>query len=177
MQGIADICETHDFAALGLELHLYGDGPERARIAERIAGDPGCGIVLHTPVPLAEMSAVMSGYDAALVPLRRSLTGAVPSKLFAAVASGLPVVFCGGGEGAKLVEQHRLGWSIPPGDPNALREALQQLAALSTEDLRALQERCSAAASRVFSKPVQDAAFLRFLAKTLSPGSGVAPHR
>ena len=112
----------------------------------------------------------MARHDVALVPLRRSLKGAVPSKLFAAVCAGLPVIFCGGGEGARLVEELGLGWSVPPGDAAALDEALGELAALSADDFAAMQERCRGAAAGPFSKATQDAAFLKFLQAIPSPG-------
>lgn len=168
VQGIADICEAHDFAALGIELHLYGDGPERGRIAERIAEHPACGITLHKPVPLDGLPALLAGFDGALVPLRTPLTGAVPSKLFTAVAAGLPVIFCGGGEGARVVDEHGLGWVSAPGDEGGLDHALRQFSAQPMDDARAMKLRCHDATRTTFSKPAQDAAFLKFLAEVLA---------
>lgn len=167
VQGVGNICEAHDFASLGIELHLYGDGPERGRIAEHIAEHPACGITLHKPVPLGELPALFTGFDAALVPLRTVLTGAVPSKLFTAISAGLPVVFCGGGEGAHIVRDHSLGWVSAPGDKGGLESVLRQFSTQPADDLAAMKQRCHDASQTLFSKPAQDVAFLKFLSDVL----------
>lgn len=168
VQGIADICEAHEFAALGIELHIYGDGPERGRIAEYVAEHPACGITLHKPVPLDALPALLTGFDAALVPLRTPLTGAVPSKLFTAISAGLPVLFCGGGEGEGIVQQHGLGWVSTPGDRAALENILRGFSGASAADHAAMKQHCHTAAATVFSKQEQDAGFLKFLSAVLA---------
>jgi glycosyltransferase involved in cell wall biosynthesis len=64
-----------------------------------------------------------------VVPLREHLPGAVPSKLYEAMASGKPVVLVAAGEPAAMVRQHEAGIVVPPGDVPALAAALQRLAA------------------------------------------------
>ncbi len=178
VQGIAGICAQHDFAALGLTLSLYGDGPERTRIQEIIGAAPGRGVTLHDPVPLSSLPALLHGFDAALVPLTRALTGAVPSKLFTAVGAGLPVIFCGGGEGARIVELHGLGWVSSPGSQDGLRTSLYNLSTQTAEEHAAMRRRCAEAAQTIFSKEAQDTAFLQFLATVFSlPANGKTGHR
>ncbi len=162
VQGIAAIAAGTDFAALGLELHIYGDGPDRRAIAAFLQAHPGCGIFLHPAVPAAEMARLLPRYDAALVPLRRSIYGAIPSKLFAAVRAGVPVVFCSGGEGERIVRRHGLGWTAAPGDPASLLQALQALSTQSLEELALLRDHCTAAGEGPLSRSAQDGAFLSF---------------
>jgi len=163
VQGISDICDAVDFAAIGLELHLYGDGPEHARIASQISKHPHRGIFLHEQQAPADLADILNDYDSALVPLRVPLTGAVPSKLFSAVSAGLPVIFCGGREGERLVQEYSLGWTAPPGNIAALHDALRAVANSSSEEHQHLRLRCSEAARTVFSRTAQDVAFLQFL--------------
>ena len=109
------------------------------------------------------MSALLPQYDLALASLSRPIFGAVPSKLFAAVGAGLPLLFCGGGEGEKLVQQHSLGWTCPPGDTAALADLLTQVRSLPPADWAAKKEACRQAAGGVFSREGQDGAFLNFM--------------
>ena len=67
-----------------------------------------CGLASLLPIPL---------YD-----------GARPSKIFPILASGKPVLFVGKGETARLIEEARAGIVVAPGDPQALAEAVLQLA-------------------------------------------------
>jgi len=54
----------------------------------------------------------MSQYDFSLIPLRSYIFGAFPSKITAAVASAIPVLFLGEGEGAKVVSELNIGKSL-----------------------------------------------------------------
>ena len=67
-----------------------------------------CGLASLLPIPL---------YD-----------GARPSKIFPILASGKPVLFAGKGETARLIEDARAGIVVAPEDPQALAEAVLQLA-------------------------------------------------
>jgi glycosyltransferase involved in cell wall biosynthesis len=66
---------------------------------------------------------------AGLAVLRRLplFEGARPSKLFPIMASALPVLYSGAGEGARLVTGAGAGLAAPPEDPEALAQALLQL--------------------------------------------------
>jgi glycosyltransferase involved in cell wall biosynthesis len=54
--------------------------------------------------------------------------GARPSKIFPVLASGIPLLFVGRGEGADLVRQAQAGLVIDQGDPQALADAVLRLA-------------------------------------------------
>jgi len=49
------------------------------------------------------MPAILAAADVLLVPLLRYIPGAVPSKLYEAMASGRPVILIGEGEAASIV--------------------------------------------------------------------------
>lgn len=62
------------------------------------------------------------------MPLATALPGAVPSKLYEAMASGRPVVLAAAGEAAEIVRDVDAGVVVSPGDPPRLAEALRTLA-------------------------------------------------
>lgn len=169
VQGVLELCRSVDFAALNLELHLYGEGPDRPLLKEWLATAPGKGIVLHDPLPMARMQELLPQYHAALVPLRKYIRGAVPSKLYAALAAGIPVLFSGMGEGAGIIRNGGLGWVNEGGDYAALTDNLRQLAALSDDAYLQLRQHCRKEAGEAFHKDRQDHSFLSFLRRLL-PG-------
>jgi glycosyltransferase involved in cell wall biosynthesis len=61
------------------------------------------------------------------VTLKGQIPGAVPSKLYEAMASGCPVVLAAEGEAAEIVRQYEAGIVVKPGDTNALADALLRL--------------------------------------------------
>ena len=73
--------------------------------------------------------ALYEGVDAAVVPLRDLpiFRGALPTKLFEALAAGRPVIVAARGEAAELVEEAGAGVAVSPEDPRALAEAFVAL--------------------------------------------------
>src|SRR6185369_13795335 len=61
------------------------------------------------------------------VPVRKGIQ-AVPSKLFEAMASGVPVVLAAEGDVVELVESAGAGLAVEPGDVRGLARALEALA-------------------------------------------------
>ena len=104
-QDVLALCEQMDFEALNTEFHIYGVGNQKEEI--RSLNKPG--VIYHEPVSKGEIQQLMSVYDFSLVPLRTYIFGAFPSKITAAVASAVPVLFLGEGEGASLVNQLKIG--------------------------------------------------------------------
>jgi len=62
-----------------------------------------------------------------LVTLKGQIPGAVPSKLYEAMACGRPVILVAEGEAAEIVRQHEAGMVIEPGDTRALAQAFTVL--------------------------------------------------
>lgn len=76
----------------------------------------------------------MPGYwsvcDIALVHLRNDsvFASVIPSKIFEAMAVGLPVLYVGPrGQGSGIVDQHKAGLTVPAADPEAFSQALLRL--------------------------------------------------
>lgn len=113
----------------GLRFILVGDGPEKAALVKRARELGLSNVSFHDPILRDVMPRLLASADIALVPLRRSLKGAVPSKLYEAMASAVPVVLVSGGEASQIVRESNAGLAVRPGDASGLVEAIKKLAA------------------------------------------------
>jgi glycosyltransferase involved in cell wall biosynthesis len=169
-QGVLAICQAIDFAALNVSLDIYGEGAELPAIEAWIAKNKGCPVRLHKPISPAELTRILPGFHAMLVPLIAPIEGALPSKLFTAVQEGLPVLFSGGGEGAALVNAHSLGWVARPGDYTMLSKNISDLSQLSAGAYAAMRRHIALVGRTIFNKSVQDAQLLRFISELPQTG-------
>jgi len=162
-QGMLDICTQVDFKRLGVELHIYGDGNERENIQNYVDDHPGCNIVLHKMIPKDDVAEALSHYHATLIPLKTTIHGAFPSKIFMAISAGLPIFFSGAGEGAAVVRDHALGWTSAPGDYHALSQNIERFKSMGKEEYVRLREDCIRACNTVFDYDSQNDALFEFL--------------
>jgi hypothetical protein len=104
---------------------LVGEGPREADLREQ-AQRLGLDRVVFLPrQPRGTVYALLRRSFAVLVTLRpRKDTSTVPSKLYESLASGRPVLYSAGGEGAETVQQAGGGVVCRPGDPEALCDAM-----------------------------------------------------
>lgn len=163
VQGILEIATQVDFAACGLELHLYGDGADREALESFVTKHPERGVFYKGLISSEDMFRKLPQYDFALASLRTALYGAVPSKIYAALASGLPVVFMGGGEGAALIRQHKIGWTLPAGSPAALEAQLPLLRSIPESDLLRMRQHIVQIQQSQFQYEQQGKAFVEFM--------------
>jgi glycosyltransferase involved in cell wall biosynthesis len=86
-------------------------------------------VVFEPFVPLDRIAAILNECHASVVTLvgAELLKGARPSKLFPAMASGIPVLFSGSGEGADLVTSSKSGLVSPPEDAETLAENMRTI--------------------------------------------------
>jgi glycosyltransferase involved in cell wall biosynthesis len=111
-----------------LTIAFVGDGALKSELVHR-AGRLGLDNVRFVDVqPRETMPAVLASADIALVPLRTHLPGAVPSKLYEAMASGVPVVLVADGEPAGILAAAGAGIAAAPGDVPAIAAAIDRLA-------------------------------------------------
>lgn len=113
---------------------FVGSGPVKPALMERARRAGIDNVRFVDPVPLDEMPRYFSLAYASIVPLVRSelMRGARPSKIFPALASGVPVIYSGEGEGARLVEDAHAGIVVPPENAAALARAVVDLCANPT---------------------------------------------
>jgi glycosyltransferase involved in cell wall biosynthesis len=110
---------------------LYGDGPLREELVEQARRLGLTNVQFMGHCPHQEVLRAMRGWDVGLVPLMDTpvMAGALPSKLFEVMASGLPVLLCSPrGEASRLLERAGAGLWVPPETPGALADAVLRLA-------------------------------------------------
>ena len=153
-QDILEMVKSVNFKALGVEFHIYGGGNQAKDLEEYIDSHES-NVYYHGYVNKSEMAGVLSGYDASIVPLAVRIKGAVPSKIFDILPIGLPVLFCGGGEGAEIVKEYGVGYVSDPGDFNQLSENLVKLKNLTDEEYEVLSAHCIEVSKVDFSFDMQ----------------------
>ena len=166
-QGIADICRSINFQVLGAEFHIYGDGGEKCEIEDILKDNPNNGIFYHGVVSREELPNVLLYSDMTLIPLVKNIYGAVPSKIYESMAAGLPIMFMGEGEGAKIVIENKIGLVAHAKDYETLKENIKY-AVTHPDDVSKMTENCIDAANRKFNRPKQIADLNDFLIKYLN---------
>ena len=108
-------------------LDVYGDGGDVGPLKATIASQDIASVRYHGSVSPAELASILPKFSYSLIPLTVQIHGAVPSKLFDSVSRGVPVIFMGGGEGARIVKEHELGFCVNPGDFHGLNKVLSNI--------------------------------------------------
>jgi len=115
--------------AAGIRFLLVGDGPEKAQLMARAQAEGLSHVTFRPAIAAAEVPVLLASSDVILVPLRTALTGAVPSKLYEAMACGRPVVVSADGDAKRIVTDAGCGITVHPGDSKGLSDAIRALKA------------------------------------------------
>jgi glycosyltransferase involved in cell wall biosynthesis len=83
-------------------------------------------------LPPQELVNELPRHDIAIVPM---VSGALPNKVFDAIAAGLPMLSLGEGDSSTLVEKNGLGW-ISSFDSKAVYDVLNQITATQIQERR-----------------------------------------
>ena len=159
-QGILDLCRNVDFASLNAEFHIYGAGGEQEPI-EQYVTENHKGITYHGKVSREDIPTVLVKYDCTLIPLVKNIYGAVPSKIYESMAAGLPILFAGEGEGARIVLENELGWVSKSKDFDMLSQNI--LAATNQMKREEIRSHCIDCANSKFNRPQQIGRLYDFL--------------
>jgi colanic acid biosynthesis glycosyl transferase WcaI len=156
-----------------LQLVIVGDGADRKRL-QTLAAEKD---VLHRlqfvdRQPASDMPALMAGADALLVHLVKSELSewVLPSKTFAYLASGRPIIMAMQGAAADLVAEAGAGVIVEPENATALAEAIRHLARCSAEEREAMGLRGQAHLRQSLSREKVLGQYERLLLDTVSEG-------
>lgn len=141
-QNVAGIVKNVPWKELGVEFHILGGGKQYDEIVEFCSEYPDSGVYAYGFVPKEEIADRLKGMDASIVPLATRIRGAFPSKVFDILPQGLPILFCGGGEGASFILERGVGYVSLPGDFDALIENIKKTRDMSAQDYEAMSLRC-----------------------------------
>jgi glycosyltransferase involved in cell wall biosynthesis len=169
---VLDLAKSLPAASPG-RIVLVGDGPKRSQIEERIRAESIDRVKLLPAQPRASIPALLAAADVALVSLEMRLPGAVPSKIYEAMASSLPILGIVDGEAARRILDAHCGLVVRPGYLPGLVRAFCQLA-----DDASLRRKLGAAGRRA-AETVYDRAAIAcqlddFLRSRLSASDGTS---
>jgi colanic acid biosynthesis glycosyl transferase WcaI len=106
---------------------FLGTGVKRPWLAARIAACSLTNVTLLDPRPRSEQSVFLNACDVALVSLVSKMRGvSMPSRTYNILAAGKPILALTepGSELDRVVAEDRVGWSVPPEDPDRLLETI-----------------------------------------------------
>lgn len=108
---------------------FVGDGKEKPVLQYRAEQLGLTNVVFLPPVPKSEMAHTLSASDACLAILKPIPMYATvyPNKVFDYMAAGRPILLAIDGVIRQVVEEADCGIFIPPGDPQALADAIREM--------------------------------------------------
>jgi glycosyltransferase involved in cell wall biosynthesis len=115
---------------------LVGEGPEKAKLKAIALSKNISNLLLLDEQPREKISEFISAADVMLIPLKKIgiFNDALPSKIFDAWACERPILLSVDGEARKIVDTSRGGWFVPPEDPLAIVQKLDEIVNLSQEE-------------------------------------------
>jgi len=106
---------------------LVGDGPEKKRLLEMSQALGLRNVTFLPSIPHEEIPSLLASMDVAAISLKSSILGAVPSKIYEAMASGIPVLLVANGEARDIVTQAGAGVAVAPGDAERLAAVVREM--------------------------------------------------
>ena len=162
-QGVFNICKNIDFKSLDIEFHVFGDGIEKSLIENFIQQNAECNIFLHQTITKDEMQKKLLLYDATIIPLKKNIYGAFPSKITMAMAAGLPIFFSGDGEGFKIVDEFNLGYVSGAGNLNALEKNIIEFSQLNHQQINRMKLNIMNIVNKDFNYADQQSKLCKFI--------------
>jgi colanic acid biosynthesis glycosyl transferase WcaI len=107
---------------------LIGDGAERESLQRRVEAEELHNVRVLGSQAKERIPSLLATADGVFNVLKFSIPGAVPSKIYEAMATGLPILFGGAGEGARRVLEANAGLVVPYNDIAGLEQGIRQLA-------------------------------------------------
>lgn len=114
-----------------IQFILQGSGPEKEKLQNLKSSLKLANVHFLEPVSKQEMPAVLKAIDVALVPLKKLplFEGAIPSKVFEALAMEVPLLLGVDGEARKhFIDNAAAGWFFEPENETALAHCVRKLA-------------------------------------------------
>jgi len=126
-----------------VEFRFYGSGPEKEGLKARAEAEGLASVGFRDPVPKSEVVGILCESDALLVNYSRlgiTQFGISPNKLWEYMAVGRPILFAH--EAANNpVSDSQCGLSVPPQEPKALADAIEELMRTPSAQRMAMGER------------------------------------
>jgi len=131
-QGLGQIIKTAaklDKTTPEIQIIFIGDGPEKTQLIDLAEELNISNVTFVEPQTKDKMPKIWSSADMAIIPLKGYIPGAVPSKLYEVMASGVPVVMIAKGEPVEIVNSCNCGIAVQPDDIDGIVDAIKTLVA------------------------------------------------
>lgn len=151
-----------------IKLVLIGRGRLKPALQQRAKTEGLDNVIFHDPVNKMRLSGLMASTDVGmqiLANVPEFYYGTSPNKFFDYIAAGLPVLNNYPGWLAEMIRQHECGFAVPPDDPVAFVDALEQ-AASDRKALKTMGQRGHALAETDFSRDLLADRFVTWLTET-----------
>lgn len=130
LNAVLDVAiELKDRQRTDIKLVLVGDGMQKKALIERAEKLQLDNVIFHDPVNKAKLAGLMSSADIGLQILANVPAfyyGTSPNKFFDYISAGLPVLNNYPGWLAELITKEQCGFAVPPENPKAFADALEQ---------------------------------------------------
>lgn len=132
---------------------VVGSGASKEALTRRTASAALGNVVFIDPVTKSDVPRYWSVLDAAVIHLKKDdvFKSVIPSKLFEAMAMGIPVLMGVEGEAASIVESHGVGLLFEPENSKSLEQVVLKLG-FSERDRKRFTENGPQAAKKFFSR-------------------------
>jgi colanic acid biosynthesis glycosyl transferase WcaI len=131
---------------------FFGDGAEKEKLRETARRLNLTNVDFYPPVAHQDVPSILASMDAAVVSLRGTIRGSVPSKIYEAMASEIPILLVADGEAEEIVTGAKAGLAVAPGDEEGLEGAIRAMAG-NAGDRRRMGEQGRQAAERFYDRP------------------------
>ena len=125
----------------GIKFVMVGDGPSKRSLVSLADSKGVTNLRFEDTVPRPMVASILASCDAAVVPLAAELPGTMPSKVYEALASGVPLVVTKGCEAEGLVNEHGLGRVFTPLDSGELASIIVELSD-GSDGIEEMSKRC-----------------------------------
>ena len=120
---------------------MVGDGPSKRSLVSLADSRGVTNLRFEDTVPRPMVASILASCDAAVVPLAAELPGTMPSKVYEALASGVPLIVTRGCEAEGLVNEHCVGRVFTPLHAEELASIIAEMADRS-ESPKDMSKRC-----------------------------------
>ena len=112
-----------------IRIVMVGEGPTKEGLVAAAQAAGLTNIHFYPRQPKSRMPAILASMDASLIPLAASLPGTMPSKVYEALAAGVPIMVTAGCEAEQLIRRYNVGRLFEAGNADQLAAAIGELAA------------------------------------------------
>ncbi len=168
-QGLEIILKAAHLLKPHLNVHfiLQGSGPEKDKLTELKTSLDLKNVHFLCPVSKSEMPAILKSIDVAIVPLKKLaiFEGAIPSKVFEALAMEVPLLLGVNGEARRhFINQALAGWYFEPENETDLATCVQYIVA-NPEEIKKAGENGRKYVSSHFNRDQIAASFFKRLSE------------